>query len=83
MDLSEVEKSMVPGAEQVLKTGIGLDAGIEAFQIAAIKVAVEQSPNQSVAARRLGIKQETVSQVMNGQRLTRYRGRGKKTAEQK
>lgn len=83
MDLSEVQKAMVPGAKEVLKTGIGLDAGKEAFLLTAISVALEESGNnQNLAARKLGVSQSYISQAVNGKTLTRFRGK-KKEAEPK
>lgn len=80
MDLSDVQKEMVPGVRAVIRTGIGLYAGKDAFTLTAIAVAMEESGgNQSVAARKLGIPQSTVSQAVNGKTFTRYK---KNTAEQ-
>jgi DNA-binding NtrC family response regulator len=83
LDLSEVQKAMVPGAKEVLKTGIGLDAGKEAFLLTTISVALEESGgNQNLAARKLGISQSYISQAVNGKTLVRFRGK-KKPAELK
>jgi transcriptional regulator with PAS, ATPase and Fis domain len=83
LDLSDVQKTMVPGAKEVLKTGIGLDAGVEAFQLTAISIALEESgQNQSLAARKLGISQALVNGAIKEKRLVRFRGK-KKPAEQK
>lgn len=82
MDLSEVQKAMIPGAKEVLKTGIGLDAGKEAFLLTAISVALEESGNnQSLAARRLGVSQSYISMAVNGKSLVRFRGKKKEGVE--
>lgn len=82
MDLSEVQKAMVPGAKEVLRSGIGKNAGVEAFLLTLISVALDESQNvQSVAARKLGVSQSFISQAVNGKQLIRYRG--KKDADQK
>jgi transcriptional regulator with GAF, ATPase, and Fis domain len=74
LDLSDVQKAMVPGVKEVLKTGIGLYAGKDAFTLTAISVALDESGgNQSVAARKLGIPQSTVSNAVNGKTFTRYK----------
>jgi hypothetical protein len=88
LDLSEVQKAMVPAAKEVLRSGIGLSAGKEAFLVATIKIALDESDNnQNLAARKLGISQSYVSNVVNGKTLKGFRsGAGtekKKPAEQK
>jgi hypothetical protein len=80
LNLSEVQQAMVPGVKEVLKRGLGLDAGREAFTLTAISVALEESGNdQTVAARKLGITQSYVSQAISGKALTRFRGKKKTT----
>jgi transcriptional regulator with XRE-family HTH domain len=69
---------MVSGAKAVLRTGIGLEAGAEAFMLTAINVAMEESANvQAVAARKLGVSQSFISRVEKGKTLTRFSKRGK------
>lgn len=76
MDLSDVQKSMEPGAQAVIKSGIGLYAGLEAFSLTAINLAIQESGgNQMIAARKLGLSPSYVSQAVNGKTLTRYRGK--------
>ena len=78
MDLTEVQQAMIPGAKEVLRTGIGKDAGTEAFILTLISVALEESNNnQSLAARRLGVSQSFISQAVNFKQLIRYRGKKK------
>jgi len=79
LDLTEVQKDMVPGAKAVLRTGIGLQAGAEAFMLTAINIALEESGNiQAVAARKLGVSQSFISRVEKGKSLlTRFAQRGR------
>lgn len=82
MDLSRFQESVVPAVNEVLRSGIGLDAATEAFMVKAVHMALEESGgNGAMAARKLGVKQNFISQVKDGKRLTRFRG--KPEAQQK
>lgn len=70
-ELSDFEKSMVPLAREAVISGLGYRDVADAFARTLITVAVQESKgNQVIAARRLGITQSFVSQVMTGKNLT-------------
>lgn len=74
MELTDVQKAMIPGAREVLKHGIGYHLGGDQFLITLISVALEESDNvQAVAARKLGVVPSFINQVLSGRSLARAR----------
>jgi hypothetical protein len=74
--LSDIQKTMVPGAKEILKTGTGYHKGRQMFLQALIKVAIEESDGSiTTAARKLGVQPAYISQVLEGKSL---QVRGKK-----
>jgi hypothetical protein len=81
LDLSEVQKEMVPGALAALKEGISMEEARESFVLTLIDVAVRESKTQAIAARRLGVTPALIDQALHGKVYARFRK--KKGSEQK
>ncbi|HEY2361235.1 MAG TPA: hypothetical protein VGK36_08975 [Candidatus Angelobacter sp.] len=74
VELTDVQKTMVPGAREVLKQGLGYHIGADQFLLTLISVALEDSGNaREVAARKLGIAPSFISNVLAGRSLPRAR----------
>lgn len=78
MDLSDVQKEMVPGALAAIRQGISMEEAREAFTLTLFDVAMKESGNvQSVAARRLGVNPSLVNQAIHGRSYNRFRDKKK------
>lgn len=81
MDLSEVQRALVPGVEVMLQQGRSYLLAKEDLAVAMVYVAMQQSGgNQSVAARKLGVTPSAVNQIVNGTAQL-LRGSKRKAAE--
>jgi DNA-binding NtrC family response regulator len=84
LDLSDVQKEMVPGARAAIAKVLTLDQAREAFTLTLIDVAIEASGGvQSHAARRLGVNPSLVSQAVTGRTYSRFRKNKKQDQEPK
>lgn len=83
MDLSEVQKALVPGAEEALKIPLSYEEFREACLLTYIDTAIKDCGGvQERAARKIGVTGALISQAVGGKVLARFRGK-KKTPEQK
>ncbi len=83
MDLSEVQKAIAPGATEALKVPLSYEEFKEAALLTYIHVSIKQSDgNQSLAARKIGVTPQYISEVLSG-RKSLIRLRKKKDAETK
>lgn len=88
MDLSDVQKAMVPGAREALKAGLAMEEARESFILTLVDVALQESGQvQSIAARRLGVNPSLISQALSGKVYSQFRkqksGREKAPVEEK
>jgi hypothetical protein len=82
LDLTDIQKTMIPGAKEVLKSGMGYHKGRTAFLQTLIRVALDESDDSmTTAARKLGVQPAYIKQVLDGKSL-QFRGK-KKDAEPK
>lgn len=82
MDLTEVQKAMVPGAREALKRGLSLEQAREDFTLTLIGASLEESGNvQAVAARRLGVNPSLINQAVSGKVYARFRDKKKVEAK--
>jgi transcriptional regulator with GAF, ATPase, and Fis domain len=82
LDLTEVQKAMVPGAREALKAGLAMEEARESFILTLVDVALQESGQvQAIAARRLGVNPSLINQALSGKVYSQFRK--KKTPEQK
>jgi transcriptional regulator with GAF, ATPase, and Fis domain len=78
LDLTEVQKAMVPGAQAALKQTLDFFTIREAHQLTVVDEALRQSNgNQELAARRLGVSPAYISDIVNGKVLKKRTGGSK------
>jgi hypothetical protein len=83
LDLSDVQKAMVPGAREALKAGLAMEEARESFILTLVDVALQESGQvQAIAARRLGVNPSLINQALSGKVYSQFRSK-KKTPEQK
>jgi hypothetical protein len=83
LDLTEVQKAMVPGAREALKAGLAMEEARESFILTLVDVALQESGQvQAIAARRLGVNPSLINQALSGKVYSQFRGK-KKPPEQK
>jgi hypothetical protein len=83
LDLSDVQKAMVPGAREALKAGLAMEEARESFILTLVDVALQESGQvQAIAARRLGVNPSLINQALSGKVYSQFRSK-KKAPEQK
>jgi DNA-binding NtrC family response regulator len=84
LDLTEVQKAMVPGADEALKSALSYKQARQAFLLTLIDRALEQCGGEKVtAARKLGITPHMIHAALNGEVLVYSPVKKKKSAEKK
>jgi hypothetical protein len=82
LDLTDVQKAMVPGAREALKAGLAMEEARESFILTLFDLAVQESGGEkAIAARRLGVSPGLVNQALSGKTYTRFRRKQKNGRE--